>query len=126
MSKRRVLLIDDEESFTMLLKMNLEAIGDYSVEVVNDSTKALEVALEFRPNIILCDVVMPGADGGDVARVLRANPVLAKVPLIFFTALVSNKEGQGGISHSGGERFIAKPVSTKVLLGVLDDILGGA
>lgn len=124
MSKRRVLLIDDEESFTMLLKMNLEAIGDYSVEVVNDSTKALDTALEFRPHIILCDVVMPGADGGDVARTLRANPVLKNVPLVFFTALVSNKEGHGGMSQSGGERFIAKPISTKALLGILDEILG--
>lgn len=124
MSKRRVLLIDDEESFTMLLKMNLEAVGEYDVEVVNDSTKALETAQAFRPHIILCDVVMPGADGGDVARTLRAHPSLKNVPLIFFTALVSNKEGNGGISHSGGERFIAKPVSTKTLLGILDEVLG--
>ena len=71
METKRILVVDDEQGFTMLLKMNLEKKGGYEVRVENDATKALDAAREFRPQVVLLDVVMPEMDGGDVALSFR-------------------------------------------------------
>ena len=62
--KKRILLVDDEPSITRLLKLNLEQTGDYEVATENVSKAALATAEEFRPDLILLDVMMPDLDGG--------------------------------------------------------------
>ncbi len=62
MNKPRILIVDDEPSFIRLLKLVLERTGRYSVRKEGDATKALEVALEFQPDLILLDFVMPKVD----------------------------------------------------------------
>lgn len=120
---KRVLAIDDEASFTRMIKLNLEATGDYTVETVNDSTKAFEVAREFIPDIILLDVVMPGADGGDVALSLRNRSATKNIPIIFVSAMVSQEESKKGFYQSGGEHFLAKPVDKSTLCGAIETVL---
>lgn len=122
-STKRVLAIDDEASFTRMIKLNLEATGDYIVETVNDSTKAFEVAREFIPDIILLDVVMPGIDGGDVALGLRDRSVTKNIPIIFVSAMVSQEESKKGFYESGGEYFLAKPVDKSTLCGAIATVL---
>lgn len=63
MNKRRILIVDDEPSFVRLLKLNLERTGQFTVKEEHDGTKALPVATEFRPDLILLDMVMPKIDG---------------------------------------------------------------
>jgi CheY-like chemotaxis protein len=120
---RRVLLIDDEASFTRMVKLNLEATGKYAVRVVNESPKAQQVANEFNPEIILLDVVMPEADGGDVAVQLRQHTITQDTPIIFVSAMVSRKESGSGFYESGGEHFLAKPVTTELLSSSIDSLL---
>ena len=120
---RRVLLIDDEASFTRMVKLNLEATGKYAVRVVNESPKSQQVANEFKPEIILLDVVMPEADGGDVAIQLRQHAITQDTPIIFVSAMVSRKESGSGFYESGGEHFLAKPVSTELLPSSIDSVL---
>jgi CheY-like chemotaxis protein len=120
----RVLVIDDEAPFTRMLKMNLEDGGDYCVEVVNESPKAFATARSFKPDIILLDVVMPEADGGDVAARIREHPATVAIPIIFVSAMVSRKESGTGLYQSGGEYFLAKPVSRKVLTDSIRQIMG--
>lgn len=120
---RRVLLIDDEASFTRMVKLNLEALGKYAVRVVNESPKAQQVANEFKPEIILLDVVMPEADGGDVAIQLRQHAITQDTPIIFVSAMVSRKESGNGFYESGGEHFLAKPVTTEILSNSIDSVL---
>jgi len=67
----KILIIDDEENYTALLKLNLEFRLGHEVEMVNRSDEAVEAALRFRPDVILLDVVMPGMDGGDVLHPIR-------------------------------------------------------
>jgi CheY-like chemotaxis protein len=119
----RVLLVDDEASFTRMVKLNLEASGKYAVRVVNESPKAQQVANEFKPEIILLDVVMPEADGGDVAVQLRQHAITQDTPIIFVSAMVSRKESGSGFYESGGEHFLAKPVSTELLSSSIDSVL---
>lgn len=109
-SRKRVLIIDDEAGFTRLLKLNLHQTGRYTAEAVNDPTKAIGVAREFSPDVILLDVMMPGMDGGEVADRLRANPKLRNTPIVFLTAAVKKNEVVSHSGYIGGLPFIAKPV----------------
>ncbi|MGZ0657641.1 response regulator [Coraliomargarita sp. W4R53] len=120
---RRVLVIDDEPSFTRMIKLNLEGTGNYVVETLNESRKALEVTKAFVPDIILLDVVMPEVDGGDVALNLRSRSATKNIPIIFVSAMVSQKESKRGFYQSGGEHFLAKPVDKDTLCGAIEMVL---
>ena len=119
----RVLLIDDEAAFTRMVKLNLEATGKYAVRVVNESPQAQSVANEFKPEIVLLDVVMPEADGGDVAIQLRQHANTMDTPIIFVSAMVSRRESGSGFYESGGENFLAKPVTTELLDHSIQQVL---
>ena len=112
MEKKRVFIVDDESGFTRLLKLTLEKTGSYQVLEENDGTKAWLQARDFKPDIIFLDIVMPKIDGGEVARQIRSDPLLAQVPIIFLTALVSRSETKNEI---GGFPFLAKPVSLEAI-----------
>src|SRR5690349_753264 len=90
--KKRILIVDDEASITRLLKLNLENTGKYVVHAVNASEQALPIALEFHPDLILLDVVMPGLDGGYLASAVRAHPALNNIPIVFLTAAATKEE----------------------------------
>ena len=122
-TKKRVFVVDDESGFTHLLKLTLEKTGRFIVREENDGTKAWLAAREFVPDIIFLDVVMPKIDGGDVAKQITTDPLLEHVPIIFLTAIVSEKEGQHLI---GGFPFISKPVSLQAIVECIDRHLGAA
>lgn len=107
MSKKKILLIDDESGFTRLLRLTLPT---YEIREVNNPLKALQVAKEFQPDMIFLDVIMPEADGGTVAAQFKEEPTLKNVPIVFLTAIVSKDEAQTR-REIGGCEFLAKPVS---------------
>ncbi len=122
---KRILIVDDEAGFTRLLKLTLEGTKRFIVKEENDGSHALHTARQFRPDLILLDIVMPKMDGGDVARQIAADPILKQVKIIFLTAIVSQKEaGAGGIGGIGGLPFMAKPVSLAALTSMIDATLG--
>jgi CheY-like chemotaxis protein len=122
MTKKRILIVDDESGFTHLLKLTLEKAGDYTVMEENDGTRARDVARSFLPDLILLDIVMPKIDGGDVASQIKADPVLKNTRIVFLTAIVSKKEaGSGGLI--GGFPFLAKPVTLEGLIQCIEDNL---
>lgn len=125
MRKRRILIIDDEASFTSLLKLNLEDTGAYDVSVENRGKRGLAAAREFKPDLILLDVVMPDKDGGDVASQIKADQKVKDTPIVFLTAAVAKEEvdSEGGII--AGNPFIAKPVDMKELMGCIERNIGG-
>jgi CheY-like chemotaxis protein len=121
MSQKRVFIVDDESGFTRLIKLTLEKSGRFVVREENDGTKAWLAAREFEPDIIFLDIVMPRIDGGEVAQKIRSDPKLAHVPIVFLTAIVSEKEGGQTI---GGFPFVAKPVSLQALTKCIEEQLG--
>jgi two-component system, OmpR family, response regulator len=121
MDKKRIFIVDDESGFTRLLKLTLEKTGNYQVLEENDGTNAWRAAREFKPDIIFLDIVMPKIDGGDVAQQIRSDPALAHVPIIFLTAIVSQKETN---SEIGGFPFLAKPVSLDAITQCIREHLG--
>jgi two-component system OmpR family response regulator len=119
--KARILLVDDEVGFTKVAQITL---GGYELHVENDSNRALETARSFRPDLILLDVMMPNLDGGDVAAQLRDDPELNGVPIVFLTALVTQKENANR-PVLGGYPFIAKPVTPERLAESIEKHLRG-
>ena len=100
----------------MLLKMNLERSGQYEVEVVNHSLGALSAARQFRPDVVLLDLVMPGLDGGAVAAQFEDDPCLRHVPIILLTGLVDCDEFDPESSlQAGSMRALPKPVNMDLL-----------
>ncbi len=124
--KKRVLLVDDEKSITVGVGLNLKATGNYEVETANDPREALRLAREFRPDILLLDVVMPGMDGGELRDRIRQIPGLENVPTIMITALVSNNEvSEDGVIESGDNLMLPKPVKLERLLAAIEQMLDG-
>ncbi|HAM72987.1 MAG TPA: response regulator, partial [Verrucomicrobiales bacterium] len=123
MDKKRILIIDDEPSFTRMVRLNLEKTGRFEVREENAATRALSVAREFKPDLVLLDVLMPSLDGGDVAAQLRRNSALKEVPIIFLTATVSARETEKQGLSSGGGLFLGKPISSDHLIQVIDQTL---
>lgn len=107
------------------MKLTLQKTGDYEVFEENDSSRAWETARKVMPDLILMDIVMPKVDGGDAASRIRKDPELARVPIVFLTAIVSKKEAvPGGLI--GGFPFLSKPVSLDALIQCIREQLPSA
>ncbi|MBI2926724.1 MAG: response regulator transcription factor [Verrucomicrobia bacterium] len=119
MPKKKILVVDDDESITRLLMLNLHHTGHYVVHVENDGQAALSAARKFEPDLILLDVMMPGMDGGDLAATFQATPQFKDVPIIFLTAAVKHTEASGG-RDIGGFPFLAKPVDVDELVTCIE------
>lgn len=123
MNKTRILAVDDEPNLSDLVRLFLEKTKRFTVRTENRPGNVLAVAKEFRPEMILLDVDMPGQDGGEVAREIEADPVLRGTPILFFTSLISPLEAGGSIVMRGGMRFLAKPLNPKVLVQIIDQVI---
>lgn len=123
MDKKRILIVDDEPTFTRMMQLVLEQSGRYVVRQENKGAQALAAARDFKPDLILLDVVMPDLDGGDVAAEIEGDPVLKGIPIVFLTALVDEKESQGNAVKRGGYPFLGKLVSDNDLFKCIEDNL---
>jgi CheY-like chemotaxis protein len=120
--KRRILIVDNDRDSTHLVKTLLERTGRYLVLEENDATKAHQTARNFRPDLILLDIVMPETDGGEVAAQIQADPELQRTPIIFLTALVTRAEAKAGL-HIQGHPFLAKPINISELITTIEENL---
>ncbi|MBN2120549.1 MAG: response regulator [Candidatus Omnitrophica bacterium] len=120
MDKKKILIIDDEEGFTQVAKFNLEETGDYEVKIENRGSQGLAAAREFKPDLVLLDIIMPDIDGGEVADQIKADSITEDIPIIFLTAAVTGSEvsSRGGLI--GGHPFIAKPGSLQELIDCIE------
>jgi CheY-like chemotaxis protein len=123
--RKKILIIDDEPEFTKSVRLTLEARKIYEVCEVNNPVLALEVASNFMPDLILLDFVMPEIDGGDLYSEFKADPLLKHIPIVFLTAIVTNKEVCEHYGHINNLLFIAKPVCEENLVNVIEDLTKG-
>jgi two-component system OmpR family response regulator len=121
MEKKRILIIDDEPGFTRMVKLNLEKTGFFEVREENKASYAIPAAREFKPDLILLDVIMPTMDGGDVAAHFKSDRHLRDIPVVFLTATVSQREAGDEGMKSGGSLFLAKPVSVENLIKCINE-----
>ena len=108
----RLLLVDDEPTNLQVLRHVLQA--DYRLLFATDGARALQVAREQLPQLILLDIMMPGMDGYAVCRALKADTATAGIPVIFVTALNDSQDETAGFDV-GAVDYITKPVSPPVV-----------
>jgi DNA-binding response OmpR family regulator len=124
MTKKKILVVDDEVGMTRMLKRNLEATGRYDVRTENSGAVAITAACEFQPDLILLDVMMPGVGGDEVAAQLKEDKMLCRVPIVFLSAIVKKEETQSTGGNIGGMTFLAKPVKLDDLITCIENHLG--
>jgi PAS domain S-box-containing protein len=115
--KLRVLVVDDNHDAAEVLVMLLESM-DLDVEAVNSGPAALAAIPDYRPNVILMDIGMPGMDGNEAARRIREQPQYNDIKLIALTGWGQEKDRR--LSHeSGFDYHLTKPVNFKVLTDLI-------
>jgi DNA-binding response OmpR family regulator len=119
-AKRRILVVDDEISLTRMIKLALETTSNYEVRTESVAAKAGAAAREFKPELILLDVMMPGMDGGTLAARLQASPETKAIPIVFLTAAVKKEEVGSHGGMIGGFPYLAKPVSAEELIDCIE------
>lgn len=115
MSKVKVLVVDDEESLCRAMQFNLEDTGKYTVCTETSSIKAFDAAIEFKPDIVIMDVIMPEMSGVEVELQFQKDSSTREIPIVFLTAMVSEDQSE--------MRVISKPVSTERLIEVIESTL---
>ena len=108
----RLLLVDDEPTNLQVLRHILQA--DYRLLFATDGERALQVAREQRPDLVLLDIMMPNMDGYAVCCALKADAATASIPVIFITALDDSQDETAGFDV-GGVDYLTKPVSPPVV-----------
>lgn len=114
----RILVIEDE---TFLREELLEwmAFENYDAIRAENGLAGVELAIQHHPDLIICDVTMPGLDGYGVLRQLRSNSATAAIPFIFMTARATQDDILQGI-ESGVDEYITKPFFQKDLLHAIE------
>jgi CheY-like chemotaxis protein len=120
MEKKRILLVDDEKSFTNLLKLNLEDTGNYVVRVENWAEDAVAAIREFNPHLVFLDIIMPRMAGGDVAAELAADPDLGKIPIVFLTAAVRKHQVEENDGIICDHPCLAKPSTVAEIIEAIE------
>lgn len=114
MEKIKILVVEDEAPIQELLQFNLER-SKYRVKVVDSGEEALTVAAQYQPHLILLDIMLPGADGLEVCKQLKADQKTDRIPIIMLTALCEEADIVTGL-ELGADDYITKPFSPRVLL----------
>ena len=121
MDKKKILVVDDEPDVTDLVAYHLKAKG-FHVETLNDATASIAKARGYVPDLVILDIMMPDLSGIQVCRILRADPKLARVPIIFLTAKAEPHDRIEGL-ESGADDYLSKPFSPKELVLRVESIL---
>jgi two-component system, OmpR family, alkaline phosphatase synthesis response regulator PhoP len=121
MSRQKILLVDDEKDILDLIGYNLEKEG-YDVQTAVNGRKALEVARQFHPDLVLLDVMMPEMDGMEACRELREDPQFKNLIIAFLTARNEDYSQIAGFD-AGADDYISKPIKPRVLISRVKALL---
>jgi two-component system cell cycle response regulator DivK len=118
----KVLYVEDNDDNVYMLKMRLELLDDFEVVTAEDGEKGCAMALSERPDIILMDLEMPGVDGWEATRRLKADPQTRDIPIIALSAhaLAGSREKALG---AGCDEFDTKPIEFERLVATVRRLL---
>ena len=119
----RILIIDDEDDIREVAALSLETVAGWEVAVASSGAQGLARAIEYQPDAILLDVMMPGMDGPTTFRELRKNPVTAHIPVLLLTAKVQSSD-QRRFADLGVNAILFKPFDPLTLSTQMADVLG--
>lgn len=121
MAKKTVFIVEDEEDIIELISFNLKREG-YNVDVATDGDDAIDTIPQIIPDLILLDLMLPGADGLEVCRSVRKNARTENIPIIMVTAKGEESDIVAGL-ELGADDYISKPFSMKVLVARIRSVL---
>ena len=108
---RRILAIDDTPA--NLITLGAALTGDYEVQFACNGQEGLDLARKSPPDLFLLDIMMPGMDGYEVCRQLKADPRLSAIPVIFITAM-SESGAEASSLELGAADYLAKPIDISI------------
>ena len=111
---QRICYVEDDEDIQRIVRMSLERVGKMTVTVVTDPTKAIATMLEFRPDLVMLDWMMPVLDGPALFRQMKLRPEISALPVVFITARASQRD-LDELKSLGAAGTISKPFSPKDL-----------
>ncbi len=117
----RILIADDEDSLRLLIRTTLES-PEFTLLEATDGKTALEMARREVPDLIVLDWMMPGRNGIEVAKELRADPRTAGIAILMLTAMGQEQDRKQGLA-AGVQAFLVKPFSPLELLERVQAIL---
>ena len=120
--KARLLVIEDEPSLARVLQMRLEIEG-FEVDIALDGAEGMKMIGERKPDLVVCDLMMPVMDGLEVTRAMKGNPKLKSIPILILTALKSEKQMRE-LEKAGADGFATKPYDGKELSSRIRALLG--
>ncbi len=119
--KKRILVVDDEKNITIFLRSYLEDTGHYVVRTENEGLATIAAARQFKPDLILLDIMMKDMTGDGLADKIKNDPILRKTPIVFLTGIVTKEEVEANGGVIGGYPYIAKPIlAMRELLDCID------
>jgi two-component system sensor histidine kinase/response regulator len=113
-----VVAIDDNPSVLSAVKIILETAG-FEADTAHNGSAGIELVRSKLPDVVICDINMPGVNGHDVLRVLRHDPATAAIPVLFLTALSERDNVRSGM-ELGADDYITKPLSAKDIVGAVE------
>ena len=119
---RTLLIVDDEDGVRALVRMTLDSAG-YEIIEAADGRRALELAREHRPDLILLDVMLPDVSGLEICRQLKSQPELSSTTVIMLTARAQSSD-VGDAEEAGADGYFTKPFSPLALTRKVEDVLG--
>ena len=116
-----ILVVDDEEDIRELVRYNLSK-GGYNVATAASGEEALRLVHELNPMLLVLDIMLPGIDGLEVCRRVKADPSLSQIPIVMVSALGEEKDVVAGL-ELGADDYVAKPFSPGVLLARVKSVI---
>jgi DNA-binding response OmpR family regulator len=120
---KKILIVDDEPSIIVALQFLMEQNG-YQTLVAFSGEEAMETITEYRPDLILLDIMLPVVDGFEVCQRVRENPEWSNIRIVLVTALGSDVNVTKGLSL-GADAYIIKPFSNAEILAKVKELLAG-
>jgi two-component system, OmpR family, alkaline phosphatase synthesis response regulator PhoP len=120
-SKKTILVVDDEKDLLDLIEYNLRKEG-FDVLKAENGEDGIQMAKEHNPDLVLLDIMMPKMDGIEVCDLMKKDPKLKQIPIIFLTARGDEKTEVEGL-NKGGDDYITKPISTTKLISRIKAVL---
>jgi CheY-like chemotaxis protein len=118
MEDARVLICDDEPALRELMRLALD--GEYDIAEATNAAEALAAAREFRPHVMLLDVMMPGESGLEVLRQLRLDPELATTAVVIVSAWSSESDRRAA---AAADCFVGKPFDPEDLASIVEELV---
>ena len=122
MTKTKIMIVDDEQDFLKVVKLNLEDTGKFEVLTLPEANDIIGQVHKFRPQLIILDMLMPGIGGMEACDMLNQDPLAKTVPIMILSALDKEKEKLEAYKK-GVVGYLSKPIEKNTLITKIENAL---